>query len=196
MQTKWVALCLVVCIGLIVPVAEGAATKAKCKCDLNDANDNEDGAEVTNAAECLLEEDEGDDWCEFEVESLEGSSSHRQFVMQLSESLRAGPGVGAELLSARLRKFHEYRRAIAETRGLEPPSDEVVNEMRNRLGSNKNAVLLSSCLEVFAIKGERSLELAGDASFGCGVHPSGWLTVGFGFEGFRVLYLLGSPPRM
>ncbi len=198
MYTKRHALCpflLAVLLGLLIfpASADAGATKEKCKCDLEELNDNEDGAEVTNAAKCFLITDEERDWCTFDIESLE-STTASQSELQFDEMLKnltesQANGALARMFSEHFNQWTMWGQGAAVLREFNDiPREELASEISETLARGEE--VLNSCMRKFVASDyPGDGKLIGEGRFGCGVHPNGWLTLRFDFDYFLVYYL-------
>ena len=173
------------------------ATKEKCSCDLREANDNSDGAEVKNASACTLTINKSRNWCYFTVDSLTSSNRHRQHKSQYRAGYDKSNENSAETIvqffSERFGEWLASSHALGILDSLESPYANTDN-VSSRINSDlrESSRLLFFCTKTFFDESNnRSIELTQEGSFGCGVHPSGWLTLAFQFDHFDIYYLLG-----
>ena len=185
-------LCLALGVGLGIPVSVAGGTKNQCTCYVGDRGNKEHGGEVTNASECVLTADRDRKWCTFEVQALKGSKQHRSSTSQANNSAQSGnKKSAAKFLLSRLRAWDQMRQELPRPEGVRQLPSDTLEQLSRRLDDTKNVSRLFACVTAFASGDESSLEISGDEAFRCGVPPSGWLTVGFDFDGLEGFYLLG-----
>ena len=193
MYVKRAFLLGLLCMSLLVPsLVDAAATKEKCKCDLETANDNQDGADVSNASKCYLVSDEDRDWCTFDVESLNSSTSDALFDAMLRERTRTqNYDEIVEMFTERFRAWIMWGKGAVMLNefGVISPED-LIDKISGAL-ANRNHLFLS-CVQAFVAGGsEWDRQLEQEDGFGCGVHSNGWLTLVLDFDRFVVYYLRG-----
>ena len=186
---------------MILPAsANAAATKEKCKCDLETANDNRDGAEVSNAAKCFLVSDEERNWCTFDIEFMDSPQVFEEevrFDTMLKTSVEEQDyDKLTRLVSDRFERWTTWGGGASVLYALGDIS-------QNELGPTLSTILSESkdtlvrCMKDFVASSQResgddrneSGDLMQSGMLGCGIHQSGWLTLKLDVHGFSVYYL-------
>lgn len=183
------AFCLAAFCAVVPEALHAAATKEQCSCDLGDENDREDGAEVSNASACVLTTHSGRNWCIFDIDTLNGSAAHGELVARIRAGVAAGdPGLIRAAVDERLRRWLEFGDAARTLDRFDAPAEPVVAEIDGRLADASD--LLLECMAAF-VSGERFAvdDLRESNGVACGVHPGGWVTLLFRFDGFDLFYL-------
>jgi len=185
-------LLLSACLSLSLQAAlADAADRERCACDTVPGDPPRNGASVKNATACWILEDQGREWCDIVVESLDGSDGIS--FPAAPENVQDRPARASRFVEWR---FGEFLKVYAAS-GVAGPMlrDLPQAEQTMRMLLERHGALLADCLDEFGkdLLG-RGFHRESSEGVTCQIgERTGWLRLRFAVGGLWLTYGLAPP---